>query len=256
MVLVRVSAWRLLLPNRALSAAEPHTAPLFPFQRDNLGAFPPLSHQHSPADLQNLNLFLKLFQIWLKLASDFRSYQGSSTLQLHVLNSLKNQTRLNTLPFWYCWGQAVALLPTSCNWLADLFWGGRCREHAGAWAPSCRTLKLPQQMHYLFSGNFPPGWSLLKGFAVHLERKLYPWFYISAFISRKGEIEEVQIQTQPFGQRTVLWSELGKDAVIHKSSSAPPLLFHKITRCERARESDGSSCPVLDVILTKEVKYK
>jgi len=49
------------------------------------------SYHHSPTDLQELSLFLKLLQIWLKLASGFRSYQRSLTLQSHILDFLRKK---------------------------------------------------------------------------------------------------------------------------------------------------------------------
>lgn len=103
----------LLLPRSAILP--------FPFQRENLGALPPLSHHHSPSDLQELNLFLKLFQVWLRFVSGFRGYQWGLTLQSQMLDFLKkNQNKF--LAVCYCWNQAIVPLSTSCNWLTGFSW--------------------------------------------------------------------------------------------------------------------------------------
>lgn len=101
----------------------------FPFQRDRLGAFPPLSHHHSPTDLQEFNLFLKLFQIWLRFVNGSRGYQEGLTLQSHMLDFPKQKKIQNkSLAVWYCWSQTIGPLSTSCNWLADFLWVSHSRE--------------------------------------------------------------------------------------------------------------------------------
>lgn len=123
---LEVAAPQQMPPN---AAAPLHCPFPFPFQRDSRGALPSLSHHRSPADLQELNLFLKVFQMWLKLASGFRSYQESLTLQSHMLDFLKKPEYLAVC---YCWGQAIAPLSTSCNWLAGFLWVSHDREAWGS----------------------------------------------------------------------------------------------------------------------------
>lgn len=163
---------------------QPHTALRFPVQGFSpLGAFLPLSHHHFPADLQNFNLFVKLFQIWLKLASDFRSYQGSLTLQLHVLNFLKKQTRTNTLQFCYRWDQAVALLSAGCTWLADLSWP----LQGAYWS----TGTLRQNVEATTANALPVFWefsTLLEssyGLCCTRGKKALPWVLYLSFLQQE-----------------------------------------------------------------------
>lgn len=54
----------------------------------------------------------------------------------------------------------------------------------------------------LFSGNFPSHWGLQKGSAIYPERRLCPWFCISACISKKN-VQEVSDSVP------VLWPKNG-----------------------------------------------
>lgn len=83
---LEVAAPQQAVPN---GAAPLHCCPALPLPEGQRWGSPSSTSPPLCADLQELNLFLKLFQIWLKLASGFRSYQGSLRLQSHMLVFLK-----------------------------------------------------------------------------------------------------------------------------------------------------------------------
>lgn len=80
----RIPIRRLLLPGKRYKTLWlPCTALLpFPSWRSSFRIFPSLRHCLLPTALQELHLFLNLFQIQLKLTCGFRSYQGSNHMNL------------------------------------------------------------------------------------------------------------------------------------------------------------------------------